>query len=113
MEDINCPYCDAELSIERNEWTCNENVTHHMECPECEKSFVFDTTIIFIFQAHKADCLNEGSHEWEKTVTCPVEATQMRCRVCDEHRELTQEERTGFGIRSMAEFWEEFKASKK
>jgi transposase-like protein len=70
MSDINCPYCDAELYVCHDDgYGYEENVNHQMECHKCEKSFVFQTSISFYYEAEKADCLNDGNHNWKKNHT--------------------------------------------
>jgi len=99
--DLNCPYCDADLNVNHDDgFGYEENTNHEMECRECEKRFVFTTSISFYYEAKKADCLNDAPHEYELTHTFPVEFSEMRCNHCGDERELTNEERLLFGIGS-------------
>ena len=42
MNDIDCPYCDAELDICHDDgFGYAEGVKHQMECDKCNKTFVF------------------------------------------------------------------------
>jgi hypothetical protein len=69
-----------------------------MECPHCESMFVFRTSILYYYEPEKADCLNDGKHDYQLTNTCPVEFSRMRCSMCGDERDLTNEERKQFGI---------------
>ena len=44
------------------------------------------------FYPEKADCLNDGKHDYEATITCPKNATRMRCTMCDDERQPTEDE---------------------
>ena len=93
MKDINCPYCDAELDICHDDgFGYEEGVKHEMECDKCNKRFVFETSISFYYEPYKADCLNDGEHDWFATTTIPREWTKMECRGCGEIRKPTDEE---------------------
>lgn len=88
MSDIACPYCNAEMEICHDDgFGCEEDVAHEMECHKCDKSFVFHTSIIFLYNAAKADCLNGAHHpygEWRrKWDHNGVRTEYRRCRDCD------------------------------
>lgn len=84
MKDVDCPYCGAELEICHDDgFGYSEDELHEMECPECEKYFVFETSIIFSYEARKADCLNGAPHRWVKTVIAPNWwPDAVHCRDC-------------------------------
>jgi hypothetical protein len=108
MSDINCPYCDAELYVCHDDgYGYEENVNHQMECHKCEKSFVFQTSISFYYEAERADCLNDGNHNWKKNHTQPSYFTKMECSMCGETREPTADERKEFNIPSYEEYCKE------
>ena len=91
--DVNCPYCGAGQEICHDDGHgLEEDVLHQQECSKCDKTFVFTTGIIFVYEAQKADCLNGGEHKWKPTQTYPVEFTMMRCSDCDEERSPTESE---------------------
>lgn len=94
MSDIKCPYCEQEQDVNHDDgYGYEEYETHQMQCCECNKYFVFTTSIYYSYSEQKADCLNdEDKHEWKPTITCPVEATKMRCVICDERRKPTESE---------------------
>ena len=59
MCDMKCPYCNAKLEVcHDGDLEYEEGVKYEDFCPECGKNFVFETTIIFYYDAFKADCLN-------------------------------------------------------
>lgn len=106
MEDVECPYCDAELEINHDDgFGYDENTLHEMECGECEKNFVFSTSISFYYESFKADCLNNQDHTYELTHTVPRAFSTMRCKDCEETRELTDLERERFGIETKEEYF--------
>ena len=99
--NIECPYCE-ELIIEHNdEDIYDQDVLHSMECKYCEKTFVFRTSISFHFEPEKADCLNDGKHDYQLTHTYPREMSKMRCPMCEDERELTPGERIKYAIGSV------------
>lgn len=66
MSDIECPECGYGQQIDHDDgYGYEEGVLHEQECPECEKTFVFTTSISFYYEAHKAPCLNGASHRTE------------------------------------------------
>ncbi len=108
--DIECPYCEKELDICHNDgWGYEEGVKHQMECCHCGKNFVFETSILFHYEPEKADCLNDGKHNYKKTTTCPVEFSLMECVMCGDRRELTISERSEFGIGTNESYFESLK----
>jgi hypothetical protein len=63
MRDITCPYCEEYVDIcHDDEFGFSEDVAHEMECSNCEKNFVFYTSISFSYDPRKADCLNGSPH---------------------------------------------------
>jgi len=63
MYDIECPYCGKEQDICHDDGHgYEEGVRHEEECEECEKTFIFLTTISFDYEPYKADCLNGEPH---------------------------------------------------
>lgn len=83
MNDLECPYCDAPLEVCHDDgFGSAEDYAHEMECDQCGKSFVFRTTISFIYTPKKADCLNGASHrftEWR-----PIHGTKTETRTCQD-----------------------------
>lgn len=92
--DLECPYCENELDINHDDgFGYEEGVKHEMQCEHCQKSFVFETSISFYYEPEKADCLNDGKHDWKITRTYPKEFSKMECTMCGYRRELTDDER--------------------
>lgn len=93
MSDLNCPYCGAELDVNHEDGqNYEQDIKHEMQCPQCDRYFVFRTTILFCYDAERADCLNGDNHDWQPTHTYPKEFTQMQCKICGERRDPTKEE---------------------
>ena len=81
--DINCPYCDAELNICHDDGQgFKEDVAYEMECSECEKNFVYYTSISYSYSSHKADCLNGQPHNLKVLHDCK-NCTIYNCVDCD------------------------------
>ena len=99
MSDLQCPYCDADIEINHDDgFGYQEGILHQYECGKCNKIFVFETSISFYYEPQKADCLNDKSHDYKPTHTCPKEYTQMQCSSCGETRYPTDEEMEQFSI---------------
>ena len=97
--DINCPYCNAELNINHDDGQgYKEDELHQQQCDYCDKNFVFTTSIIYRYSPEKADCLNDGKHDWKPTYTHPRYFTKMRCSMCDEERQPNYTEMKEFDI---------------
>lgn len=93
MKDATCPYCGAEVEINHDDgYGYEEDQIYEQECHECEKVFVYTTWITIHHDAKKADCLNGGEHDYNKTLTYPVRFAKMRCSVCGDERPLTAKE---------------------
>ena len=92
-DDMECPYCGEGQEVCHDDGEgYDEDVLHEHECSKCGKSFTFSTTIIFYYESHKADCLNDGNHDYQPTKTYPKECTRMECTTCDARRQPTPEE---------------------
>jgi len=92
-DDVECPYCGAEQEINHDDgYGYTEDQAYEQECGECEKTFVFHTSISFYYSVNKADCLNGGEHKYRKTCTYPKKYTKMRCQDCDHERAPTARE---------------------
>lgn len=98
--DFLCPYCKAPFRIcHDGGHGYDEDTTHHDHCGECGKNFVFTTAISFSFEPAKADCLNDGPHDWKPTKTFPKRYSRMRCAMCDGERQPTDAEREQFDLK--------------
>ena len=99
MSDLECPYCEAEQEVCHDDgFGYEEDQRHEMECSECEKSFVFTTSISYFYCPEKADCLNGGDHVVEMSATYPREYSMMCCRDCDYERKPRADEFAAAGI---------------
>ncbi len=87
--DVNCPYCNASEEINHDDgYGYAEDETFHQECGECGKTFVYTTVTTMHYYPGKADCLNGGVHQYEKTKTWPPEYARLRCTICGEEKPL-------------------------
>ena len=108
--DLECPYCGKELDICHDDgFGYDEGEKHQIECPHCEKWFVFETSISFYYEPEKADCLNDGNHDYKLSKTFPTEFSRMECSMCDHQRELTDQERKDFNIGTKDDYFESLK----
>lgn len=109
-KDVNCPYCGKWSSVCRNDgFGTVEDENYEMQCDCCDKYFILRTSIIFSYDSRKADCLNDGNHDYQITRTNPRECSKMRCSMCFDERELTEEERKLHGIGTLKEYFESIK----
>lgn len=98
-KDIECPYCDYAQDINHDDvFGYEEDVLHQMTCENCDKEFVFTTSISFHYSAEKADCLNGSDHTWKPQTVFPKRYTKMYCTQCDEERQPTEEERIQYQL---------------
>jgi hypothetical protein len=105
LSEVNCPYCDAQQEINHDDgYGYYEGHTYKQECLKCEKTFVYTTTLVLYYETYKADCLNGSEHEWEPTKTFPICLKRMRCKLCDEKRDMTKEEKVFFEIPTINEY---------
>lgn len=98
--DLECPYCEHQFNLTHDDGSYyDQDTTHQVACPCCEKNFVFITSVLFIYTPEKADCLNGGEHEYIPQVCFPISCTKMECSMCGdtrkptevEHKELTEQ----------------------
>ena len=82
-KDLECPYCGEEQEVNHDDGSgYAEDEMHQQECSECNKTFVFTTSMSFYYSPSKADCLNGGEHAYEKTHTYPPESARLQCKIC-------------------------------
>lgn len=106
MRDTTCPYCDADILINHDDgYGYEEDCTYHQECNSCGKIFVYSTHTSFYYDVDKADCLNGAQHEYHKVPTAPEEFSKMRCSMCGDSRDMTDQERQSFGIATVDEYF--------
>lgn len=98
-KDMNCPYCGEGQDVDHDDGAgYEESVRHEHTCRECEKTFVFTTSISYHYEPEKADCLNGSEHNLEMSKTYPRRYSQMLCQDCDYSRLPTPEEFQSHGI---------------
>lgn len=86
-DDVRCPYCGADQEINHDDgYGYEEDVKHEQECGSCEKTFVYTTTIYYLYDSKKADCLNGSEHDWQRITGSPPEhfENRRRCSMCAE-----------------------------
>lgn len=89
MSDVNCPYCGTGQEINHDDGMgYAEDETHQQECFNCGKTFIFTTSIMYHYYVEKAGCLNGAEHQFEETRTIPRCLRKLRCRACDEEKEI-------------------------
>ncbi len=92
--DLECPYCGIGLDVNHDDgFGYREDVKHEMHCSNCDKYFVFKTTILYVYEPSQADCLNGENHEEVLTKTYPKKYSTMKCKNCGNARQCTPEER--------------------
>ena len=89
MHDVNCPYCNASQEIDHDDgYGFDESEIFEQQCHKCGKYFVFTTQISLRYNVRKADCLNDGKHQYEKTNTLPEKYSRLRCKDCGDEQPL-------------------------
>ena len=88
MSDFECPYCGKDVEVNRGDMDCGEDALNPQECQSCEKVFTFTAHMHFTYTPYKADCLNDGEHDWQKTKTFPERFAKMRCKTCGDEKPI-------------------------
>ena len=113
-KDVNCPYCGVGQDINHDDgYGYAEDTKHKQQCYSCNKEFVYTTSVSYDYDAERADCLNDGTHDWQPTRSFPKFMTKMECTMCDEERKPTADERKKFNIPTYEEYLEETKQKMK
>lgn len=94
MNDLYCPYCEESQTINHDDgYGYDENEMHFQDCKDCNKTFGYETAIIYHYEPVKVPCQNEAAdHRWKASFTFPVDSSFMRCADCQEIRKPTQSE---------------------
>lgn len=97
MSDVDCPYCQEGQDINHDDgYGYDEGVAFQQTCRNCDKTFIYTTSISFFYTTEQADCLNGAMHNYEPTHTFPREYTEMQCSMCEETRPMTPQEKEEF-----------------
>ncbi len=80
MSKVLCPYCGMASYVEQEFELPGE--LDVMECPECERTFIFTTHVAYSYRSFSADCLNGGVHVYKKVMN-EHDILEWRCSVCD------------------------------
>ena len=98
-DDVECPYCGEGQEINHDDgYGYDEDERHEQQCSDCDKHFVFTTSISYYYEAEKADCLNGGDHVVKMSCTYPREYSTMNCENCDYKRTPRADEFEAAGI---------------
>lgn len=104
MSDMKCPYCGADQEVCHDDGHgYAEDVKHEHTCSECDKTFVFETTIILCYEASPADCLNGADHRLVFRRSWPEQRSRMECEHCGYERRATPEELAANPIKPAAD----------
>lgn len=107
MYKIECPYCGKTFEVDGEKLNLRDEEDSVVVCRVCKRQFIATTNIEITFDTHKADCLNDGNHDWQPVPTSHRAFTLMRCTMCGEEREPTPEERERYDIPSRREYFDE------
>lgn len=93
MKEITCPYCEYEYDLNHDDGAFynTDGELEKEECPECNKTFMVESSMSWDFEAHEADCQNGGDHDWQQQTGAPREhfIGRFTCTLCgeEEHRD--------------------------
>lgn len=93
-KDVKCPYCEKWQEINHDDgYGYEEDRVYEQECEDCEKTFIYTTSISFYYEAEKAPCKNGEDHDWQKISGYPREVfeNKRRCSYCDEETKVGNE----------------------
>lgn len=96
MDTVECPYCELDVEICHDDGAYyHDEETEEIECEHCEKKFLVRSSISWDFYGEKAECLNDGNHQWKKRFPRHENVDYSRyeeCADCGEKRTLPKEE---------------------
>lgn len=89
MHDVECPYCgEGQFICHDDGYGYTEGPIHEQECGDCGKTFAYTTSVLYLYEAHQAPCMNGGEHDLEPVVHAPERFPDWkRCKNCD-HQQL-------------------------
>jgi hypothetical protein len=106
---VECPYCEHEFEVCQDDgFGTDENETYEQECPKCEKAFALTVSISFNYSGTKADCMNDGEHNFrEDKYLAPWTVGKERCKSCGQEITVDKEAHD----KAMAEYFKSLKSS--
>jgi len=97
--DVKCPYCSEGQEINHNDgYGYKEDFPYDQQCSKCSKKFVYTTSIIYCYNAKKADCLNGSEHNYKFNLIFPRFLSEMSCIDCVKTRILTPNEKFKYKV---------------
>lgn len=91
MNDVECPYCGADLEINHDDgYGYEEDQKHEQTCGKCDRAFVFTTSISYHYEVEKAPCLNGEPHDMKPVTHYPRFFPDWKRCACCEHEEKGQ-----------------------
>ena len=78
-DNITCPYCGHEREADGDDNHTEDS--EETECYNCEKSFLYRASISVSWCSKKADCLNDGKHQFRDWKDVGVD--DFYYRTCD------------------------------
>jgi hypothetical protein len=92
MSEIECPYCGEGCGYPDEHQ--DEGVPVEMQCPHCDKNFVYYAEYSVDYDSEKAPCLNGEEHKWEPIIGAPEEffKDKYRCKFCQEERKIEKKD---------------------
>ena len=96
-KDVECPYCGKWQEINHDDgYGFEEGESHEQECADCEKNFIFTTSISYYYEAEQAACRNGEPHKLKPITGYPEELYEgeSRCELCgDQFRDKEAHEK--------------------
>lgn len=96
LDEVECPYCEESFDLNHDDGAYyDESERREAECPNCGKISMVNSSCDWSFEAEKADCLNDGEHNWKKMSGVPSEffVEMYRCEHCDEEKCFDEKKR--------------------
>lgn len=87
--DVECPHCGDGQNVSRDDGI-EDGLQFERECRSCETNYMVTAHISVSFSADKADCLNDGQHDYRRTNTFPPQFERMRCSMCGDEKPLSE-----------------------
>lgn len=84
IKDVECPYCDKWQEINHDDgYGYEEDRKHNQRCVDCDRVFVYTTSIRYYYRAEEAPCLNGKIHRMKRVTHSPSNWPDWKvCRYC-------------------------------